>query len=140
MLYYVVGEKGTGKSQYLIDEANKEKDNDVSNVVFIESEKEESGILDHKVRLINAKSYKVNCTSSLRGFIAGILARDFDIGKVYVDGIYRLVDINKDNIEKLTNELSDLSEYAKTDIYLSLDWSNEELPEGLKAEIIEINK
>lgn len=139
MLYYVIGEKGTGKSQYLVDEANRAKDNDVSNVVFIESEKQESGILDHKVRLINAKSYKVNCTSSLKGFIAGILARDFDIGKVYVDGIYRLVDINEDNIEKLTNELSDLSEYAKTDIYLSLDWSKDELPESLNAEIIECN-
>lgn len=140
MLYYVIGGEGTGKSQYLIDEANKAKNDDASHVVYIESEKAAAGILDHKVRLINAKSYKINCVSSLRGFIAGILGRDFDIGKVYVDDIFKLVDINDENIEKLTNGLSELSEYAKADIYLGLDWSKDQLSEGLNAEIIELNK
>lgn len=71
--------------------------------------------------------------------MAGILARDYDIGKVYVDGIYELVDINKEIIEKLSEKLSELSEYAKADIYIGLDWSKEDIPETVKAEVIQAN-
>ena len=140
MLYFVLGKEGSGKTQYLIDEASKEKQKDVNNVVFITTEDDRTRILDHKVRVINAKSYKIDCLGSLKGFIAGILARDYDIGKVYVDGVYEIVNINEEKLEKLTNSLSDLSEYAKADIYLSLDWSKEDIPESNKATIIEIDQ
>ncbi len=139
MIYYVLGQSGTGKTQHLIDEVEKQVKDDSSNVVFITSSDDRERILDHKIRVISAKSYKIDCVQSLRGFIAGILARDFDISKVYVDGIYKLVDIKEDNIEKLTTELKELSEYAKADIYLGLDWSKEDLPESLEAEIVELN-
>lgn len=140
MLYYVIGKEGSGKTQYLVDEVNKEKDNDINNVVYITTDKDRTRISDHKVRVINAKSYNINCYCSLKGFIAGILARDFDIGKVYVDGIYDLVDLDNEKLEKLTDSLSELSEYAKADIYLSLDWSKEDIPELNKATIIEVNQ
>lgn len=137
MIYYVIGESGTGKSQYLVEEANKEKEKDLNNIVLITTDDERNRILDHNVRVINAKSYKINCKGNLKGFIAGILARDYDIGKVYIDGIYEIVNINSDNIEELTKELDELSEYAKADIYVALNWSKEDIPETLKAEIVE---
>ena len=139
MLYYVIGTSGTGKTQYLVDEATKEKEKDVNNVAFVTTEDDRTRILNHRVRVINAKSYNITCIGQLKGFIAGILARDYDIGKIYVDGAYEIADINKDNLEKLTEELMRLSEYAKADIYLSLDWSKEDIPESIKAEIIEVN-
>ena len=140
MLYYVAGQSGAGKSQYLVEEANKEKEKDISNIVYITTDEERNRILDHNVRVINAKSYDINCKCSFRGFLAGILARDYDIGKVYVDGIYDLVDLDNEKLEKLTDSLSELSEYAKADIYLSLDWSKEDIPESNKATIIEVNQ
>ena len=139
MIYLILGESGTGKTQYLVEQAKKEVEKDTSNVVFITSDDDKERILDHKVRLISAKSYKISCIHSLRGFFAGILARDYDISKVYVDGIYNLVDVNNENIEKLTSGLSELSEYAKADIYLGLDWSKEDLPAGIDAEITELS-
>ena len=139
MIHYVIGKSGTGKSQYLVEEANKEKENNLNNIVFITTDDERNRILDHNVRVINAKSYKINCKGNIKGFIAGILARDYDIGKVYIDGIYETVDINSDNIESLTEELNELSDYAKADIYIALNWPKKDIPENLKAEIIEAN-
>lgn len=139
MIHYVLGKSGTGKTKYLVEKVEKEVDKDTANVVFITSDDDKIRILDHNIRLINAKSYKINCVSSLKGFIAGILARDFDIAKVYVDGIYKLVDLNEENIEKLTKELKELSEYAKADIYLGLDWSKEELPSSVDVEFTELS-
>lgn len=138
MIYLVVGEQGTGKTKYLVEEANHEKELGNSNIVFVDTDDSQVRILDHKIRLINAKSYKIKCTEGLIGFISGILARDYDIGKIYIDGIYDILDINKDNIEDLITRLEGLSEYSKSDIYLGLDWTKEDVPQVGQAEIIEL--
>ena len=88
MIYLVVGAQGIGKTKYLVEQANLEKEKGNSNIVFIDTEDSQVRILDHKIRLINAKSYKVASIDSLVGFVSGILARDYDIGKIYIDGIY----------------------------------------------------
>ena len=138
MIYLVVGAQGTGKTKYLVEEANHEKEIGNSNIVFIDTDDSQVTILDHKIRLINAKSYKIKTTESLIGFISGILARDYDIGKIYVDGIYDVVDINKENINDLLERLEGLSEYSKSDIYLGLDWTKDDVPQVGHAEIIEL--
>lgn len=138
MIYLVVGAQGTGKTKYLVEEANHEKEIGNSNIVFIDTDDSQVTILDHKIRLINAKSYKIATTEALIGFISGILARDYDIGKIYIDGIYDVVDINKENIDDLLQRLDRLSEYSKSDIYLGLDWTKDDVPQVGHAEIIEL--
>ena len=138
MIYLVVGAQGTGKTKYLVEEANHEKELGNANIVFVDTDDSQVRILDHKIRLINAKSYKIKSTEGLIGFISGILARDYDIGKIYVDGIYDIVDINEVNIEDLITRLESLSEYSKSDIYLGLDWTKEDVPQVGQAEIIEL--
>lgn len=138
MIYLVVGAQGIGKTKYLVEQANLEKEKGNSNIVFIDTEDNQVRILDHKIRLINAKSYKVASIDSLVGFVSGILARDYDIGKIYIDGIYDVVDINNDNINNLIERLSGLSEYSKSDIYLGLDWKKEDVPQSGQSEIIEL--
>ena len=138
MIYLVVGAQGTGKTKYLVEEANHEKELGNANIVFVDTDDSQVRILDHKIRLINAKSYKIKSTEGLIGFISGILARDYDIGKIYVDGIYDIVDINEGNIEDLITRLESLSEYSKSDIYLGLDWTKEDVPSSLDAEVIEL--
>ena len=138
MIYLVVGAQGLGKTKYLVEQANLEKEKGNSNIVFIDTEDSQVRILDHKIRLINAKSYKVASVDSLVGFVSGILARDYDIGKIYIDGIYDVVDINNDNINNLIERLSGLSEYSKSDIYLGLDWKKEDVPQSGQSEIIEL--
>ena len=138
MIYLVVGQQGIGKTKYLVEQANLEKEKGNSNIVFIDTEDSQVRILDHKIRLINAKSYKVASIDSLVGFVSGILARDYDIGRIYIDGIYDVVDINNDNINNLIERLSGLSEYSKSDIYLGLDWKKEDVPQAGQAEIIEL--
>lgn len=138
MINLVLGEQGVGKTKYLVEEANKEKEKGNNNIVFVDTDDSQINTLDHKVRLINAKSYKINNIDGLLGFVGGILARDYDIGKIYIDGIYDIIDINKNNIEELSQRLKDLSEYSKSDIYLGLDWTKEDVPSSLDAEVIEL--
>lgn len=137
MIYLVLGPSGSGKTKWLIDQANDEKNKGNENIVFVDSDNDQIYSLDHAVRLIDASDFFVNSIDSLRGFIAGILARDYDIGKIYIDGIYDIVDINKDNIEDLSESLKELSNEANVDIYLGLDCKASDIPESLEAEIHE---
>lgn len=138
MIYLVLGEQGVGKTKYLVEEANKEKEKGNNNIVFIDADDSQITTLDYKVRLINAKSYKVSNIDGLLGFVGGILARDYDIGKIYIDGIYDIIDINDNNIEEVCNRLKNLSEYSKADIYLGLDWTSKDVPSSLDVETIEL--
>ncbi len=138
MIYLVLGPSGSGKTKWLIDQANDEKGKGNSNIVFVDSDNEQIYSLDHSVRLIDASNFFIDSIESFRGFIAGILARDYDIGKIYIDGIYDIIDINDDNIEEVCNRLKNLSEYSKADIYLGLDWTSKDVPSSLDAETIEL--
>lgn len=75
MINLVLGEQGVGKTKYLVEEANKEKEKGNNNIVFVDTDDSQINTLDHKVRLINAKSYKINNIDGLLGFVGGILAR-----------------------------------------------------------------
>ena len=45
MIYYVLGQSGTGKTQYLIEEANKEREKNLNNIVFINTDDDKTRIL-----------------------------------------------------------------------------------------------
>ena len=127
MIYLVLGPSGSGKTKWLIDQANDEKGKGNTNIVFVDSDNEQIYSLDHSVRLIDASNFFIDSVESFRGFIAGILARDYDIGKIYIDGIYDIIDINSENIENEGN----------VDVYLGLDCKSSDIPESLDAEIHE---
>ncbi|MDD7306179.1 MAG: hypothetical protein PUG67_06290 [Peptoniphilaceae bacterium] len=137
MIKLVIGSKGSGKTKWLIDQANSEKDKGNENIVFVDSDNDQIYSLDYKVRLIDASDFFINDIKSFVGFIAGILARDFDIGKVYLDGIYNLFEINKDNIKELVDGLNKLSDQCQADMYLGLNWTKDDVPESLGVEIFE---
>lgn len=138
MIKFVIGPSGSGKTKWLIDQANEEKKHGNKNIVFIDSDDKHIFTLDYSVRLINASDFFVSTIDQLLGFVGGILARDYDIGKMYIDGIYDIVDINKENIEKLSEGLEKLSESCEADIYVGLDFAKDDFACELQDKIHEL--
>ena len=54
--------------------------------------------IHYHIRLIDAKEYKLNNYDSLRGFISGLYAGNYDISHVFIDNLCKIVgtDVNKD--------------------------------------------
>ena len=100
MVKFVVGPKGSGKTKWLIDKANDEKQNKNGNIIFIDSDDKHIFSLDHSVRLIDASTFHISSPESLYGFLAGIMSRDFDIETIYVDGIYSIVEMTEQQLEE----------------------------------------
>ncbi|MCH5154901.1 MAG: twitching motility protein PilT, partial [Clostridiales bacterium] len=78
MITVIYGEKGSGKTQRIMDGANAAAEKATGQVVYITDNTQSLG-LAHNIRFINVAEYGVRNTYELSGFIKGMLATNFDI-------------------------------------------------------------
>lgn len=97
MIKLIIGKKGSGKTKLLIDKVNAAAQTSTGIVVCIEQGMKLTFELDHKVRLIDAEEYKIKGYDVFYGFVNGILADNYDIKEIYVDGILKIGD--KDGVK-----------------------------------------
>ena len=102
MISVIYGPKGTGKTRRIFDAANNCCEKATGTVVFIADNGQSLG-LNHNIKFINLSEYDVKGEEEFVGFIKGMLAANFDIQAVYIDGISRL-------IAKPAEELKDIFE------------------------------
>ncbi|WP_103980996.1 hypothetical protein [Helcococcus massiliensis] len=135
MITLILGKSGSGKTKHLIENANNEKARGNGNIVFIDTDDSHIFTLDYAVRLINAKNFHIDNVDALYGFISGIVSRDYDIEKIYLDGIYEIIDFTDEDLRTLAEKLNVLTKDNDIEILMGLDKHEEELPEGLEVEI-----
>ncbi len=138
MVTLVLGKSGSGKTSWLIEKANHEKKSGNGNIAFIDTDNSHIYSLDHGVRLINAKDYNIKNTDQFYGFLAGIISRDYDLEKIYVDGIYDILDVHF-HLPEMLLALKDLSAAQNVDVAVGLDITKDEIPQSADVEIIELN-
>ncbi|VFB16294.1 Uncharacterised protein [Urinicoccus massiliensis] len=133
MIKFIVGAKGSGKTKWLIDNANEDLKSGNGNIAFVDVDDDHIFSLDYQIRLINAQDYKLTNIDSLCGFICGLMAMDFDLEKIYIDSVYKIIDLNKDNLETLYDKLSSIEEIKERQIFINVDCLTKDLPEKLQA-------
>ncbi len=140
MVKFILGEKGAGKTKWLIDNANSEMEKGNGNIAFIDVDDDHIFTLNHNVRLINAMEFNIHNIESFYGFLCGIVGMDYDLEKVYVDSIYKKIDLDLDILEDLAKRLNVISEKYNTEFYINVDFVTKDIPESLKenSELIEV--
>ena len=98
MVKFILGGKGTGKTKWLIDNANKDMKEGNGNIAFIDVDDDHIFSLDYNVRLINAMEFDILNIESFYGFLCGVTSMDYDMEKVYIDSVYKIMDISIDDI------------------------------------------
>ncbi|CAC9925300.1 hypothetical protein PEPNEM18_00507 [Aedoeadaptatus nemausensis] len=131
MIRYILGAKGAGKTKWLIDHANADHEGGNGNIAFVEVDDDHIFSLDYNVRLINATNYGLTSLDHFYGFICGMLAMDYDLEKIYVDGIYKVIDLSLEDLEDLTKRLEALN-VENCRVYINVDYVESEIPESLK--------
>ncbi|MBW4829319.1 MAG: hypothetical protein KZY61_10235 [Clostridiaceae bacterium] len=139
MIKFICGTKGTGKTKRLIEMANEDIKTGNGNIAFIDVDDNHIFTLDYSVRLINAMEFNIKSIESFYGFLCGAIGMDYDLEKIYVDGIYKIIDIDSDQLKRLAEALEEISEKLNTDFYIGLDYTLDQIPEELKgkAEVLE---
>ena len=138
MVQLIVGEKGKGKTKFLLDKANEAVKSAEGNIVYIDKSGKHMYDLSNKVRLIDASRYPLQTGDEFIGFICGIISQDHDLQQIYLDSFLKNAKI-EDNVQQFTEyvkQLSAISEQFKVDFVLSVSKNEKELEEAVRENII----
>lgn len=89
MLKLIVGTKGSGKTKTMIDMIDKAVKTTSGNIVVIEKCMKLTTEINHSARLVDVDEYGIVGADMLYGFVAGMLAGNYDITELFLDGILR---------------------------------------------------
>jgi hypothetical protein len=138
MVKFILGAKGTGKTRWLVENANKDMKEGNGNIAFIDVDDNHIFTLDYNVRLINAMEFDILSIESFYGFLCGLIGMDYDLEKVYIDSMYKVIDLDIPALEKLLIDLTKIGEKFNTEFYMNVEYTMDQIPESLKEYCIEL--
>ena len=131
MMKLIVGSKGSGKTKTMVDMINSATKTTAGNVVVIEKGMQLTYNIDHKARLVDLADYKISGYEMLYGFVAGVLAGNYDITELFVDGMIR---VGGDDLVALGKTLDAIAAIAgdSTEVVVTISAEESALPESVK--------
>ena len=131
MLKLMIGVKGTGKTKTLIEKVNAAGAASHGNVVCLEKGTKLRYDVKSHVRLINTEEYLINDAEALYGFIAGILASNYDVTDLFVDNTLKICNGNIAAFEVLLNEVAELLAKHDVNVFMTASIPAEEASETI---------
>ena len=133
MLKLMIGVKGTGKTKTLIEKVNTAATESHGDVVCIEKGTQLRFDIKSKVRLIDTEEYLIHDADALYGFIAGILASNYDVTDLFVDSALKISNGNVAAFEVLLTDLGELlSKNTGVNVFMTASMPAEEATETIK--------
>ena len=137
MVEIIAGEKGKGKTKYLLDKVNDSVKSASGNIVYLDKSQKHMYELSNKVRLINVTDFPVTNCDEFLGFICGIVSQDHDLQEMYLDSFLTIAGLSsEEDICKAIEKLDVISEKYKIKFVLSVSKNLEALPECAKAKVV----
>ena len=94
MVRLIMSGSGEGKTKQLIELMENAAESEVGCMVCIEPKRNISFNLRHQTRLIDASEFNIDSFESLRGFICGLYAGNYDISHIFVDNLCKVAHSN----------------------------------------------
>ena len=135
MLKLITGKKGTGKTKILMDMINKAVKNTNGNVVCIEKDVKLTYDIDHSVRLVDCEHYGIDSYDKFYGFVAGMMAGNYDIKEVFVDSILKIGGQDFDSLAEMLVKIDNLSA-SDVEVVFTVSADSSELPDYIKKYIV----
>ena len=133
MIKLIVGAAGTGKTKMLTRLANEDVKQTRGHLVYIDYKDGRMLRVDHKIRYINIDEYQISGEQGLYGFICGVIASNYDIETIYIDGLYKIINAGSDNLEELFKRLDSIGDKYDIDFVITISCDKEDLPGYLKT-------
>lgn len=131
MINLITGKRGTGKTKVLVDMIKESVEKATGNVVCIERGMKLTYDIPHKVRLVDAEEYGITSFDAFYGFVAGMLAGNYDIQEVFVDGILKIGGRDYNALGSMLEKLAMIAKDVKITFTVSAD--DDVLPQTVKA-------
>ncbi len=136
MLKILVGKKGVGKTKRIIQMANEAAGGAKGNVVFIDDDNRYMYEIKRPIRFIDASEYKLDSAPMFLGFIAGLMANDYDLDTLYIDGFLKIVCTEQlDELETFFKRLEKLTK--DLNVIISIKGDPSDMPEALRKYLMD---
>ncbi len=132
MLKIMIGLKGTGKTKTLIEKVNAAAAASKGDVVCIEKGTQLRFDITSKVRLIDTEEYLVKDAQSLYGFVAGILASNYDVTDLFVDNTMKICGGDVAAVEKMLDEVAALLAKHDVNVFMTASLAEDAATDGIK--------
>ncbi|EHL18899.1 hypothetical protein [Peptoanaerobacter stomatis] len=136
MVKLLIGSAGSGKTKVMIDEANKAVEGVRGTFVYVESTDKHSHLLNRNIRLVATEDLKLKGYNGLYGFICGMTSANYDIQKIYIDGLFKVVDVEESKLYDFLEALDKVSDKYETEIVISATLQDEEVKKQVEKFII----
>ena len=135
MLKIMIGLKGTGKTKTLIENVNAAAAASKGDVVCIEKGTQLRFDIASKVRLIDTDEYLVNDARALYGFIAGILASNYDVTDLFVDNTMKICGGDVAAMEVMLDKVAALLANREVNVFMTASVAADDATDGIKKYI-----
>lgn len=136
MVQIIAGEKGKGKTKYLLEKVNQAVKAANGNIVYLDKSTKHMYELSNKVRLINVKDYLITNCDEFLGFLCGVISQDHDLEEMYLDSFLTIAAIKDEEICHAVEKLERIGEIFHVNFVLSISKNETDLPECTKGKIL----
>ena len=132
----ISGEKGKGKTKYLLEKANQAIKESNGSIVYLDKSSKHMYELNNKIRLINVNEYPITSSEAFIGFICGIISQDYDLEMMFFDSFLKLSCLEGEDITDTISTLEKLGEKYHVTFVLSVSRDKDKLPENAQKDVI----
>lgn len=130
MIKLIVGAKGSGKTKTLIDMIDQATRTSAGNIVVIEKSMKLTTEINHKARLLDVDEYDIKGAEMFYGFVAGVLAGNYDITELFLDGLLKIVDHDMDAAAALLARLDAITK--DVEVIVTVSSAEDALPDSIR--------
>lgn len=136
MVKLIIGNKGSGKTKQLIESVEAAAAKTSGNVICIESGDALKFGLDHNIRLIDINEYQVSGADAYYGFIAGLMAGNYDITDIFGDATLKIIGDDMEVFADFAEKVAELTKNSDITVTLATSCDAASIPERIKGLII----
>ncbi|MDD5922332.1 MAG: hypothetical protein PUC44_04035 [Eubacteriales bacterium] len=128
MVKVIIGHKGSGKTNMMINLANEQSEHSSGSVIFINKNSRLTYDLKYQIRVVCMEDYAgVTDSDEYIGFIYGIISSDHDIETIYIDSILKFANFTLGDLPAFLERLDNISKQYGMDFVVSLSADKEEM-------------
>ena len=128
MVKLLIGHKGSGKTNQMVQLANDCIEKGAGSIIFINKNHRLMYELNYKIRVICMEDFEhITNIDEYIGFLYGIISSDHDIETIFIDSILKHADFTLGDLPEFVDRLKDISKNYGMNFVVSLSAEKEEM-------------
>lgn len=128
MVKLLIGHKGSGKTNKMLQIANERVEHAAGSIVFINKNHRLMYELSYRIRVICMEDFEaITNIDEYIGFLYGIISSDHDIEMIFIDSILKHADVSMGDLPDFIDRLKAISDIYDLDFIVSISAEKEEM-------------